>query len=78
MTFSLVANITTWDEDSYGFRKTQFPKHVDGNLGFCSTVVLLQTPYIKAIGDHFLLKGVKNKIDYLDFMGLRLCIISLI
>lgn len=30
MTFSLVANITTWDEDSYGFRKTQFPQHVDG------------------------------------------------
>ncbi|KAL0357459.1 UNVERIFIED_CONTAM: putative xyloglucan 6-xylosyltransferase 5 [Sesamum calycinum] len=73
MTFSLGPKITTWDEDRQVWlqKNPQFPQYVNGRPRILLVTGSPPNPCDNAIGDHYLLKSVKNKIDYCRIHGIE-------
>ncbi|KAL3819484.1 hypothetical protein ACJIZ3_005389 [Penstemon smallii] len=65
-TYSLGPKISTWDEDRKTWleKNPNFPSSVNGKPRILLVTGSQPNPCDNAIGDHYLLKGVKNKIDY--------------
>ncbi|EPS66800.1 hypothetical protein M569_07974, partial [Genlisea aurea] len=74
MTFSLGPKIASWDEDrKVWFRKNpQFPSHVNGRPRTLLVTGSPPNPCDNPIGDHYLLKSTKNKIDYCRIHGIEI------
>ncbi|GMH01374.1 hypothetical protein Nepgr_003213 [Nepenthes gracilis] len=75
VTYTLGPKITDWDEERENWLKQnpQFPNFVNGG----KPRILLVTgsppnPCDNPIGDHYLLKSVKNKIDYCRLHGIEI------
>ncbi|KAI3454703.1 hypothetical protein Pfo_011366 [Paulownia fortunei] len=73
-TFSLGPIISTWDEDRKVWlqKNPQFPNYVNGKPRILLVTGSPPNPCDNAIGDHYLLKGVKNKIDYCRIHGIEI------
>ncbi|KAL0335602.1 UNVERIFIED_CONTAM: putative xyloglucan 6-xylosyltransferase 3 [Sesamum radiatum] len=65
--------ITTWDEDRQVWlqKNPQFPQYVNGRPRILLVTGSPPNPCDNAIGDHYLLKSVKNKIDYCRIHGIE-------
>ncbi|KAL7115029.1 hypothetical protein ACP275_04G158700 [Erythranthe tilingii] len=74
MTFALGPKITTWDQDRKVWlqQNPQFPQHVNGKPRILLVTGSPPGPCDNAIGDHYLLKGIKNKIDYCRIHGIEI------
>ncbi|XP_051116766.1 probable xyloglucan 6-xylosyltransferase 5 [Andrographis paniculata] len=74
MTFSLGPKITTWNEDRKAWleKNPQFPQSVNGIPRILLVTGSPPNPCDNAIGDHYLLKAVKNKIDYCRIHGIEI------
>ncbi|KAL7098862.1 hypothetical protein ACP275_09G045300 [Erythranthe tilingii] len=73
-TFSLGPRISTWDEDRKVWlqQNPQFPNYVRGKPRIMLVTGSPPNPCDNAIGDHYLLKGIKNKIDYCRIHGIEI------
>ncbi|KAK4756311.1 hypothetical protein SAY87_006438 [Trapa incisa] len=73
-TYTLGPKISNWDTDRQNWLEgnPEFPSHVNGK----SRVLLLTgsqpNPCDNPIGDHYLLKVIKNKIDYCRIHGIEI------
>nr|XP_023911409.1 probable xyloglucan 6-xylosyltransferase 5 [Quercus suber]POF11666.1 putative xyloglucan 6-xylosyltransferase 3 [Quercus suber] len=73
-TFALGPKISTWDQD----RKTwldqnpEFPNHINGKPRILLVTGSPPKPCDNPIGDHYLLKAIKNKIDYCRLHGIEI------
>ncbi|PIN23835.1 Subunit of Golgi mannosyltransferase complex [Handroanthus impetiginosus] len=74
VTFALGPKITTWDEDRKVWlqQNPQFPQYVKGRPRILLVTGSPPNPCDNAIGDHYLLKSVKNKIDYCRIHGIEI------
>ncbi|KAL1566339.1 putative xyloglucan 6-xylosyltransferase 5 [Salvia divinorum] len=73
-TFSLGPRISTWDEDRKVWleKNPQFPSYVKGKPRILMVTGSQPAPCDNAIGDHYLLKALKNKIDYCRIHGIEI------
>ncbi|KAK6123198.1 hypothetical protein DH2020_043055 [Rehmannia glutinosa] len=73
-TFSLGPRISTWDEDRKVWlqKNPQFPNYVNGKPRILLVTGSPPNPCDNAIGDHYLLKSIKNKIDYCRIHGIEI------
>lgn len=73
-TFSLGPRISTWDEDRKVWleKNPQFPSYVSGKPRILLVTGSRPSPCDNAIGDHYLLKSLKNKIDYCRIHGIEI------
>nr|GMD37563.1 probable xyloglucan 6-xylosyltransferase 5 [Ipomoea batatas] len=73
-TFSLGPKITGWDEQRKVWfeRHPGFPNSVKGKPRVLLVTGSPPTPCENPVGDHYLLKGVKNKIDYCRIHGIEI------
>ncbi|XP_019167063.1 PREDICTED: probable xyloglucan 6-xylosyltransferase 5 [Ipomoea nil] len=73
-TFSLGPKITGWDEQRKVWfdRHPRFPSSVKGKPRVLLVTGSPPTPCENPVGDHYLLKGVKNKIDYCRIHGIEI------
>ncbi|GER53108.1 galactosyl transferase GMA12/MNN10 family protein [Striga asiatica] len=64
--FSLGPEITTWDRDRRLWlrRNPNFPSYINGSPRILLVTGSGPNPCENAVGDHYLLKFLKNKIDY--------------
>ena len=73
-TFALGPKISTWDQD----RKTwldqnpEFPNQINGKPRILLVTGSPPKPCDNPIGDHYLLKAIKNKIDYCRLHGIEI------
>ncbi|KAL3813011.1 hypothetical protein ACJIZ3_014279 [Penstemon smallii] len=74
VTFSLGPKITSWDEDRKAWlqKNPLFPNYVAGKPRILLVTGSPPNPCDNAIGDHYLLKGIKNKIDYCRIHGIEI------
>ncbi|KAK6153433.1 hypothetical protein DH2020_013072 [Rehmannia glutinosa] len=74
MTFVLGPKITTWDRDRKVWlqRNPKFPQYVNGRPRIMLVTGSPPNPCDNAIGDHYLLKALKNKIDYCRIHGIEI------
>ncbi|KAL6541269.1 putative xyloglucan 6-xylosyltransferase 5 [Orobanche hederae] len=72
-TFSLGPRISTWDEDRKVWlqKNPKFPNYINGKPRILLVTSSPPNPCDNAIGDHYLLKAVKNKIDYCRIHGIE-------
>ena len=65
-TFALRPKISTWDQDRETWldQNPKFPNHINGKPHILLITGSHPKPCDKPIGDHYLLKAIKNKIDY--------------
>lgn len=74
-TYTLGPRISTWDEDREMWLKKnpQFPNHLaSGRPRILLVTGSPPSPCDNAIGDHYLLKAIKNKIDYCRIHGIEI------
>ncbi|KAL6497367.1 putative xyloglucan 6-xylosyltransferase 5 [Orobanche gracilis] len=73
-TFSLGPRISTWDEDRKVWlqKNPKFPNYINGKPRILLVTGSQPNPCDNAIGDHYLLKAVKNKIDYCRIHGIEI------
>ncbi|GER41974.1 galactosyl transferase GMA12/MNN10 family protein [Striga asiatica] len=73
-TFSLGPKISSWDDDRKVWleKNPQFPNYVNGKPRIMLVTSSPPGPCDNAIGDHYLLKAVKNKIDYCRIHGIEI------
>uniref|UniRef100_A0A7N0TNK2 xyloglucan 6-xylosyltransferase n=1 Tax=Kalanchoe fedtschenkoi TaxID=63787 RepID=A0A7N0TNK2_KALFE len=69
--YSLGPKITSWDEERKMWleRNPEFPSHVNGKARILLVTGSPPKPCDNPIGDHYLLKAIKNKIDYCRIHG---------
>uniref|UniRef100_A0A7N0VE59 xyloglucan 6-xylosyltransferase n=1 Tax=Kalanchoe fedtschenkoi TaxID=63787 RepID=A0A7N0VE59_KALFE len=74
MTYSLGPKIGNWDEErrSWMERNPEFPNRVNGKDRMLLVTGSPPKPCDNPIGDHYLLKAIKNKIDYCRIHGIEL------
>ncbi|XP_068657117.1 probable xyloglucan 6-xylosyltransferase 5 [Aristolochia californica] len=74
VTYTLGPNITDWDEQRRQWlsQNPQFPNFVRGKPRILLVTGSPPSPCDNAIGDHYLLKGIKNKIDYCRIHGIEI------
>ncbi|KAL6559521.1 putative xyloglucan 6-xylosyltransferase 5 [Orobanche gracilis] len=72
--FSLGPRISTWDEDRKVWlqKNPKFPNYINGKPKILLVTGSQPNPCDNAIGDHYLLKAVKNKIDYCRIHGIEI------
>ncbi|XP_060205049.1 probable xyloglucan 6-xylosyltransferase 5 [Lycium barbarum] len=73
-TYSLGPKITTWDEDRKLWlqKNPEFPSFVQGKPRVLLVTGSPPNPCDNPIGDHYLLKSIKNKIDYCRIHGIEI------
>ncbi|KAL3617955.1 putative xyloglucan 6-xylosyltransferase 5 [Castilleja foliolosa] len=73
-TFTLGPKITTWDQDRKVWlrRYRQFPNYINGRPRTLLVTGSPPSPCDNAVGDHYLLKALKNKIDYCRIHGIEI------
>ncbi|KAL3513141.1 hypothetical protein ACH5RR_025858 [Cinchona calisaya] len=73
-TFSLGPKITNWDEERKVWlsKNPEFPNFVNGKPRILLVTGSPPNPCENAIGDHYLLKAIKNKIDYCRIHGIEI------
>lgn len=73
-TYTLGPKINNWDEErSLWLSNNQdFPNIVNGKARILLVTGSPRGPCDNAIGDHYLLKSVKNKIDYCTIHGIEI------
>lgn len=73
-TFTLGPKVTNWDENKKLWRRRnpQFPYYINGRPNIYLVTGSPPNPCDNAIGDHYLLKFLKNKIDYCRIHGIEL------
>ncbi|XP_071731565.1 probable xyloglucan 6-xylosyltransferase 5 [Rutidosis leptorrhynchoides] len=73
-TYSLGAKISNWDEERslWLSRNQDFPNVVNGKPRILLVTGSPPNPCDNAIGDHYLLKSIKNKIDYCRIHGIEI------
>ncbi|KAL2243081.1 probable xyloglucan 6-xylosyltransferase 5 [Sesamum indicum] len=73
-TFRLGPRISTWDKDrKVWLRKNpKFPNYVNGRPRILLVTGSRPNPCDNAVGDHYLLKALKNKIDYCRIHGIEI------
>ncbi|GAY67084.1 hypothetical protein WN944_013845 [Citrus x changshan-huyou] len=73
-TYSLGPKISSWDLDRKAWlsHNAEFPSHVDGKPKILLVTGSTPKPCDNPIGDHYLLKSVKNKIDYCRLHGIEI------
>ncbi|KVI06435.1 probable xyloglucan 6-xylosyltransferase 3 [Cynara cardunculus var. scolymus] len=73
-TYSLGAKISNWDEERslWLSRNQDFPNMVNGKARILLVTGSPPNPCDNAIGDHYLLKSIKNKIDYCRIHGIEI------
>lgn len=74
VTYSLGPKISSWDEDrkAWLLKNSEFPSHVRGKPRILLVTGSPPKPCDNAIGDHYLLKSIKNKIDYCRLHGIEI------
>ncbi|KAM7269354.1 hypothetical protein ACFE04_024851 [Oxalis oulophora] len=74
ITYSLGPKITQWDKDRkvWLHQNPQFPSFVNGKPRMLLVTGSPPNPCDNPIGDHYLLKGTKNKIDYCRLHGIEI------
>ncbi|CAM8936910.1 unnamed protein product [Rhodiola kirilowii] len=74
MTYSLGPKIRNWDEErrSWMERNPEFPNSVNGKDRMLLVTGSPPKPCDNPIGDHYLLKAIKNKIDYCRIHGIEI------
>ncbi|XAR50021.1 Xyloglucan 6-xylosyltransferase [Bertholletia excelsa] len=74
ITFTLGPKITNWNEERKIWldRNLEFPNYVNGKARILLVTGSPPNPCDNAIGDHYLLKAVKNKIDYCRLHGIEI------
>ena len=72
-TFSLGPRISTWDEDRKAWLDKN-PSYVDGKgkPRFLLVSGSQPDPCVNGLGDHYLLKALKNKMDYCRIHGIQI------
>ncbi|KAH6781621.1 Galactosyl transferase GMA12/MNN10 family protein [Perilla frutescens var. frutescens] len=72
--FVLGPKITKWDEDKKLWRRRnpQFPYFINGRPKIILVTGSPPNPCQNAIGDHYMLKFLKNKIDYCRIHGIEI------
>ncbi|XP_052199548.1 probable xyloglucan 6-xylosyltransferase 5 [Diospyros lotus] len=73
-TYILGPKISGWDgaRKTWLHRNPNFPSHVNGEARVLLVTGSPPTPCDNSIGDHYLLKSVKNKIDYYWIHGIQI------
>ncbi|KAD2805983.1 hypothetical protein R6Q59_029030 [Mikania micrantha] len=73
-TYTLGAKILNWDEERRLWlnRNQDFPNVVNGKARILLVTGSPPNPCDNAIGDHYLLKSIKNKIDYCRIHGIEI------
>ncbi|XP_051136438.1 probable xyloglucan 6-xylosyltransferase 5 [Andrographis paniculata] len=73
-TFALGPKIKGWDEDRKVWLRKHplFPNYLNGRPRILLVTGSPPGPCENAIGDHYLLKGLKNKIDYCRIHGIEI------
>ncbi|KAL7192187.1 hypothetical protein ACSBR2_024103 [Camellia fascicularis] len=74
VTYTLGPKITNWDEERKIWlgRNPDFPNYVSGKARILLVTGSPPNPCDNAIGDHYLLKSIKNKIDYCRLHGIEI------
>ncbi|KAK0587885.1 hypothetical protein LWI29_030597 [Acer saccharum] len=74
VTYSLGPKISNWDQDRKAWlvQNSEFPSHVKGKPRILLVTGSPPKPCDNAIGDHYLLKSIKNKIDYCRIHGIEI------
>ncbi|CAL5372341.1 unnamed protein product [Camellia sinensis] len=74
VTYTLGPKITNWDEERKIWldRNPDFPNYVNGKARILLVTGSPPNPCDNAIGDHYLLKSIKNKIDYCRLHGIEI------
>ncbi|KAA8540990.1 hypothetical protein F0562_024872 [Nyssa sinensis] len=74
VTYTLGPNITKWNEERKIWleRNPEFPNYVNGKARILLVTGSPPNPCDNAIGDHYLLKAIKNKIDYCRLHGIEI------
>ncbi|CAI9112054.1 OLC1v1012426C1 [Oldenlandia corymbosa var. corymbosa] len=73
-TYSLGPKIANWDEERKVWlsQHPEFPNYINGKPRILLVSGSPPNPCDNAIGDHYLLKGIKNKIDYCRIHGIEI------
>nr|CAI11457.1 putative glycosyltransferase [Solanum tuberosum] len=73
-TYSLGPKIANWDKDRKMWlqKNPEFPNFVNGKPRILLVTGSPPNPCDNAIGDHYLLKAIKNKIDYCRIHGIEI------
>ncbi|KAI5648212.1 hypothetical protein M9H77_34217 [Catharanthus roseus] len=73
-TYTLGPKISNWDEDRkvWFSKNPEFPSVVNGKPRILLVTGSSPNPCDNAIGDHYLLKAIKNKIDYCRIHGIEI------
>ncbi|CAA0820857.1 Putative glycosyltransferase 3 [Striga hermonthica] len=73
-TFSLGPKISSWDDDRKVWleKNPNFPNYISGKPRILLVTGSPPGPCDNAIGDHYLLKSLKNKIDYCRIHGIEI------
>lgn len=73
-TYTLGAKVTTWDTDRSTWlqQNPSFPSHIQGKPRILLVTGSPPKPCDNPIGDHYLLKSIKNKIDYCRLHGIEI------
>lgn len=74
VTYTLGPKISNWDEDRkvWFSKNPEFPNVVRGKPRVLLVTGSSPNPCDNAIGDHYLLKAIKNKIDYCRIHGIEI------
>ncbi|CAI9773730.1 unnamed protein product [Fraxinus pennsylvanica] len=74
ITYSLGPKISSWDTDRRTWlrKNPHFPNYVNKKARILLVTGSPPNPCDNAIGDHYLLKGIKNKIDYCRIHGIEI------
>lgn len=74
VTYTLGPKISNWDTDRKGWLESNpdFPNYVNGKARVLLLTGSPPNPCDNAIGDHYLLKALKNKIDYCRIHGIEI------
>jgi xyloglucan 6-xylosyltransferase len=73
-TFTLGPKISDWDKDRKAWleQNPEFPNYINGKPRILLVTGSPPKPCDNAIGDHYLLKAIKNKIDYCRLHGIEI------
>lgn len=74
VTYTLGPKITNWNEERKVWldRNPEFPNFVNGKARILLVTGSPPNPCDNPIGDHYLLKSIKNKIDYCRIHGIEI------
>lgn len=74
VTYTLGPKISNWDDERKIWldQNPEFPNHVNGKARILLVTGSPPKPCDNPIGDHYLLKSIKNKIDYCRIHGIEI------